>query len=91
MDVERTPVILWADRSPAPAETYGFASSSGVVLEGQLLKPAGGGGRERTVYVADCETAGLWAFDVEAQALIAIDTAFGLIERRVEYFASSRS
>ncbi|HEX4099778.1 MAG TPA: hypothetical protein VHY21_04440 [Pseudonocardiaceae bacterium] len=45
----RTPVILWTETTKAgPAETYGFAGSAGVVIEGQLLR---GPADSTTLYV----------------------------------------
>jgi alpha/beta superfamily hydrolase len=45
----RTPVILWTETTKTgPAETYGFAGSAGVVIEGQLLR---GEADSDTVYV----------------------------------------
>ncbi|GEL21243.1 alpha/beta hydrolase [Pseudonocardia sulfidoxydans NBRC 16205] len=45
----RTPVIVWSERTDTgPAETYGFAGSAGVVIEGQLLR---GETASDTVYV----------------------------------------
>lgn len=45
----RTPLILWTETNrTGPAETYGFAGSVGVVLEGQLLR---GDAPSETLYV----------------------------------------
>ncbi|WP_262402536.1 alpha/beta hydrolase family protein [Actinomadura sp. CNU-125] len=40
---QRVPVILHTEERSAVVETYGFAGSQGVTLEGQLLRPDTGG------------------------------------------------
>ncbi len=50
-DFQRVALVLHSEAAPAVRETYGFTGSQGVVLEGQLLRPAGDDPEGRTVFV----------------------------------------
>jgi pimeloyl-ACP methyl ester carboxylesterase len=54
-DFQRVALVLHSQEKPAVRETYGFTGSQGVVLEGQLLRPAQSdtdtGAEERTLFV----------------------------------------
>jgi NitT/TauT family transport system permease protein len=62
------------------------------VIIGQLLVSVVGFGRLFEIYSSNFLMEHMWALLIVLFGLaFAIDTVFGLIERRVEYFASSRS
>ena len=48
---QRVALVLHSEEAPAVRETYGFTGSQGVVLEGQLLRPANAEPEGQTVFV----------------------------------------
>ncbi len=50
-DFQRVALVLHSEEAPAVRETYGFTGSQGVVLEGQLLRPADDEPDGKTVFV----------------------------------------